>query len=210
MKYMHTDQPERVESDVVDEITIVDVDVTGTDQLCLASFLYLVLKYLSQNSVPGMTTGSKRTSDEMKAELEVKSEAGSELEELNEEEYERERLENIKYVPLSDHCSSNLLHNTKPFIKTDRNSRLSGRTQGPDLERADSRNNAALLDSLGLSSKPSIRPREVKVEKGNAETRLKKESSVKRRKVVMEPTRRSGRVRAMEIDEEEGKKRKYV
>jgi hypothetical protein len=39
---------------------------------------------------------------------------------------------------------------------------------------------------------------------------LKKEGSVKRRKVVVEPTRRSGRVRAMEIDEEEGKKRKYV
>jgi len=76
--------------------------------------------------------------------------------------------------------------------------------------RADSRNNAALLDSLGLSSKPSIRPREIKVEKGNTETRLKKEGSVKRRKVVVEPTRRSGRVRAMEIDEEEGKKRKYV
>jgi hypothetical protein len=48
------------------------------------------------------------------------------------------------------------------------------------------------------------------VEKGNTETRLKKEGSVKRRKVVVEPTRRSGRVRAMEIDEEEGKKRKYV
>jgi hypothetical protein len=45
MKYMHTDQPERVESDVVDEITIVDVDVTGTDQLCLASFLYLDIFY---------------------------------------------------------------------------------------------------------------------------------------------------------------------
>ena len=77
-------------------------------------------------------------------------------------------------------------------------------------ERANSRNNAALLDSLGLSSKPSIRPREIKVEKGNTETRLKKEGSVKRRKVVVEPTRRSGRVRAMEIDEEEGKKRKYM
>jgi len=77
-------------------------------------------------------------------------------------------------------------------------------------ERANSRNNAALLDSLGLSSKPSIRPREIKVEKGNTETRLKKEGSVKRRKVIVEPTRRSGRVRAMEIDEEEGKKRKYV
>jgi len=45
-----------------------------------------------------MATRSKRTSDEMRVELEVKSEAGSELEELNEEEYERERLENIKYV----------------------------------------------------------------------------------------------------------------
>lgn len=33
---------------------------------------------------------------------------------------------------------------------------------------------------------------------------------MKRRKVVVEPTRRSGRVRAMEIDEEEGKKRKYM
>jgi hypothetical protein len=82
--------------------------------------------------------------------------------------------------------------------------------QGRSEERADSRNNAALLDSLGLSSKPSISPREIKVEKGNTETRLKKEGSVKRRKVVVEPTRRSGRVRAMEIDEEEGKKRKYV
>ena len=39
---------------------------------------------------------------------------------------------------------------------------------------------------------------------------MKKEGSVKRRKVVVEPTRRSGRVRAMEIDEEEGKKRKYM
>jgi hypothetical protein len=43
-----------------------------------------------------MTTRSKRTSDQMKVGLEVKSEAGSELEELNEEEYEKERLENIK------------------------------------------------------------------------------------------------------------------
>ena len=39
---------------------------------------------------------------------------------------------------------------------------------------------------------------------------MKKEGSVKRRKVIVEPTRRSGRVRAMEIDEEEGKKRKYM
>jgi hypothetical protein len=54
----------------------------------------------------------------MKAELEIKSEAGSELEELNEEEYERERLENIKYVSLYEHWISNLLHNTKPFIRT--------------------------------------------------------------------------------------------
>jgi len=52
-----------------------------------------------------MATRSKRASDEMRAELEVKSEAGSELEELNEEEYERERLENIKYVSLSDYMS---------------------------------------------------------------------------------------------------------
>jgi hypothetical protein len=41
----------------------------------------------------------------MRGELEVKSEAGSELEELNEEEYERERLENIKYVSLSHYTS---------------------------------------------------------------------------------------------------------
>lgn len=33
---------------------------------------------------------------------------------------------------------------------------------------------------------------------------------MKRRKVVVEPTRRSGRVRAMEIEEKEGGKRKYV
>jgi hypothetical protein len=76
---------------------------------------------------------------------------------------------------------------------------------------ADRRNNAALLDSLGLSSKPSSRPREpAKVERGITETRLKKENGVKRRKVVVEPTRRSGRVRAMEEDEKEGKKRKYT
>ena len=53
-----------------------------------------------------MATRSKRASDEMRAELEVKSEAGSELEELNEEEYERERLENIKYVSLSNYMSN--------------------------------------------------------------------------------------------------------
>jgi len=53
-------------------------------------------------------------SDEINAEAEVKSEAGSELEELNEEEYERERLENIKYVSITNHpicdvptCSQN-------------------------------------------------------------------------------------------------------
>jgi hypothetical protein len=45
-----------------------------------------------------MSTRAKRTSDVMKEELDVQSEDGSELEELNEEEYERERLENIKYV----------------------------------------------------------------------------------------------------------------
>jgi len=39
----------------------------------------------------------------MEAGTEVKSEAGSELEELNEEEYERERLENIKYVYVPNH-----------------------------------------------------------------------------------------------------------
>lgn len=43
-----------------------------------------------------MSTRTKRTSDETKLEMEVKSDAGSELEELNEEEYEKERLENIK------------------------------------------------------------------------------------------------------------------
>jgi hypothetical protein len=47
-----------------------------------------------------MATRSKRASNEMRGEAEVKSEAGSELEELNEEEYERERLENIKYVSI--------------------------------------------------------------------------------------------------------------
>ena len=61
-----------------------------------------------------MATRSKRMSDEINAEAEVKSEAGSELEELNEEEYERERLENIKYVSITNHpicdvptCSQN-------------------------------------------------------------------------------------------------------
>lgn len=77
------------------------------------------------------------------------------------------------------------------------------------------RNNAALLDSLGLSSVPSVRPHETKPRIGKTEARLKSERSgsgagVKRRKVVVEPTRRSGRVRAMAEDEEEGKKRKYV
>ena len=47
-------------------------------------------------------------SDETNAEAEVKSEAGSELEELNEEEYERERLENIKYVYMPNHPISNV------------------------------------------------------------------------------------------------------
>ena len=62
-----------------------------------------------------MTTRSKRASDETRGDLEVKSEAGSELEELNEEEYERERLENIKYVSVPDHYICNLLlQNTKP------------------------------------------------------------------------------------------------
>jgi hypothetical protein len=38
---MHTDQliVQNAYQDVIDEITIIDV--TGTDQLCLASFLYL-------------------------------------------------------------------------------------------------------------------------------------------------------------------------
>ena len=77
------------------------------------------------------------------------------------------------------------------------------------------RNNAALLDSLGLSSVPSVRPHETKPRIGKTEARLRSERSgsgggVKRRKVVVEPTRRSGRVRAMAEDEEEGKKRKYV
>jgi hypothetical protein len=53
-----------------------------------------------QTSIPDMATRSKRASNEMRGEAEVKSEAGSELEELNEEEYERERLENIKYVSI--------------------------------------------------------------------------------------------------------------
>jgi hypothetical protein len=56
-----------------------------------------------------MSTRSKRVSDEMRGGLEVRSEAESELEELNEEEYERERLENIKYVSLSDHYISIVL-----------------------------------------------------------------------------------------------------
>ena len=61
-----------------------------------------------------MATRSKRVSEDMEAGTEVKSEAGSELEELNEEEYERERLENIKYVSITNHpicdvptCSQN-------------------------------------------------------------------------------------------------------
>jgi len=66
-----------------------------------------------------MTTRSKQASDEMRGDLEVKSEAGSELEELNEEEYERERLENIKYVPLLDYSIFNLLL-TLRRLRTDR------------------------------------------------------------------------------------------
>lgn len=62
-----------------------------------------------------MSTRSKRASNEMRGELEVKSEAGSELEELNEEEYEKERLENIKYVALSDYSISNLLSILRRF-----------------------------------------------------------------------------------------------
>ena len=105
MKDMHTDQliVQNAYQDVIDEITIVDV--TGTDQLSLASFVYLL--FLHKNSIHIMATRSKRTSDEMRREVEAKSEAGSELEELNEEEYERERLENIKYVSFSDHCIFN-------------------------------------------------------------------------------------------------------
>ena len=72
------------------------------------SRVFVVTTYLSQNKIPGMATRSKRASDEMRGELEVKSEAGSELEELNEEEYERERLENIKYVDILNHPSSNV------------------------------------------------------------------------------------------------------
>jgi len=67
--------------------------------------VFRIFTYYSHNSIPAMTTRSKRASDEMRAELEVRSEAGSELEELNEEEYERERLENIKYVSLSHYVS---------------------------------------------------------------------------------------------------------
>ena len=62
-----------------------------------------------------MTTRSKRASDEKRGDLEVKSEAGSELEELNEEEYEKERLENIKYVPLLDYSIFNLLFILRRF-----------------------------------------------------------------------------------------------
>jgi len=65
----------------------------------VASFFHFVFTVLhTVRDKSEMATRSKRTSDEMRVELEVKSEAGSELEELNEEEYERERLENIKYV----------------------------------------------------------------------------------------------------------------
>jgi hypothetical protein len=94
---------------MIDEITIIDV--TGTDQLHGPRLVFI---YFSHNSTSGMTTRSKRASDEMRGELEVKSEAGSELEELNEEEYERERLENIKYVPLSLYIS-NLLSISSRF-----------------------------------------------------------------------------------------------
>lgn len=53
-----------------------------------------------------MATSSKRMSHEIEAQADVKSEPGSELEELNEEEYERERLENIKYVYMPKHPTS--------------------------------------------------------------------------------------------------------
>ena len=58
-------------------------------------------------------------SDEINAEAEVKSEAGSELEELNEEEYERERLENIKYVYMPNHPISNV---PRPILRARRGS----------------------------------------------------------------------------------------
>jgi len=72
------------------------------------SRVFVVTTYLSRNKTSDMATRSKRVSEDMEAGAEVKSEAGSELEELNEEEYERERLENIKYVDILNHPISNV------------------------------------------------------------------------------------------------------
>lgn len=92
---MHTDQP--------DEWTRLVIDVT--DRLCVYTVsLYLVLCTLTQyqliEGLRKMATISKRAADELDAELErMKSEGeggSEEMNELNEEEYEKERMENIK------------------------------------------------------------------------------------------------------------------
>ena len=92
---MHTDQP--------DEWTRLVVDVT--DRVCVYTVsFYLVLCTLRQHrlveALRKMATISKRAADELDAELDgMKSEGegGSEdMNELNEEEYEKERMENIK------------------------------------------------------------------------------------------------------------------
>lgn len=65
------------------------------------------------------------------------------------------------------------------------------------------RNNATLLASLGLSSAPSIRPPAAQKGLTEREERIRKSTrsgsgsrSVKRKREVVEPTRRSGRVAA--------------
>lgn len=71
------------------------------------------------------------------------------------------------------------------------------------------RNNADLLASLGLSSIPSVRPHDLsgrtkKPRLSEREERLKhdRDRQPKRRRMVLEPTRRSGRVAAMATGDE--------
>lgn len=100
MKDMHTDQPaSRFRARRTCDGYSPFVDVTGIDQQFHSYSRVVPCVYITEvRTYITMSTRSKRTSDVMKAGMEVQSDDGSELEELNEEEYERERLENIKYV----------------------------------------------------------------------------------------------------------------
>ena len=105
--------------------------------------------------------------------LGVKSDAVTDEELDSEVDYEQERLENIRFVPFV--CISS---------------------------RAESRNNAALLASLGLNATPSIRPHKPSIppqtKVGKAQRQSVPTTRRLTRRAAAEPTRRSGRVAALQ------------